>query len=437
MKISVFGLGYVGVVSCGCLAREGHEVVGVDVSSIKVDMINSGYSPVVEPEIGDFIKDAVGKGRLRAISNAEEAVLNTDVSFVSVGTPSQSNGSLDLGHIEKVCEQIGLALKKKDEYHVVVIRSTMFPGSTKGVVIPTLERFSNKKTGADFGICVNPEFLREGTSVYDFYNPPKTVIGACDEKCSCLVQEIYRGIPGKLIITSIEVSEMVKYADNNFHAVKITFANEIGMICKKLGIDSHDVMDIFCEDTKLNLSPYYLKPGFAFGGSCLPKDIRALSYKSKMLDIEIPLLNSLLHSNDKQVKAVIKRIIEMDKKKIGILGFSFKAGTDDLRESPVVEIIETLLGKGFFIKLYDRNVNIARLIGANKAYIEQHIPHIAELMCNSMEDVIRGSDIVVIGNKSNEFNEAISKIDGNKIIFDLVRIDRDRKSGGNYIGIAW
>lgn len=437
MKISVFGLGYVGVVSCGCLAREGHEVVGVDVSPIKVDMINSGYSPVVEPEIGDFIKDAVGKGRLRAISNAEEAVLNTDVSFVSVGTPSQSNGSLDLGHIEKVCEQIGLALKKKDDYHVVVIRSTMFPGSAKGVVIPTLERFSNKKTGADFGVCVNPEFLREGTSVYDFYNPPKTVIGACDEKCSCLVQEIYRGIPGKLIITSIEVSEMVKYADNNFHAVKITFANEIGMICKKLGIDSHDVMDIFCEDTKLNLSPYYLKPGFAFGGSCLPKDIRALSYKSKMLDIEIPLLNSLLHSNDKQVKAVIKKIIELGKKKIGILGFSFKAGTDDLRESPVVEIIETLLGKGFFIKLYDRNVNIARLIGANKAYIEQHIPHIAELMCGNVEDVIRGSDIVVIGNKSNEFNEAISKIDGDKIIFDLVRIDRDRKSGGNYIGIAW
>ncbi len=437
MKISVFGLGYVGVVSCGCLAREGHEVVGVDVSKVKVDMINSGYSPVIEPEIGDFIKDAVGKGRLSAISNAEEAVLNTDVSFVSVGTPSQSNGSLDLGHIEKVCEQIGLALKKKDDYHVVVIRSTMFPGSAKGVVIPTLERFSNKKTGADFGVCVNPEFLREGTSVYDFYNPPKTVIGACDEKCSCLVQEIYRGIPGKLVITSIEVSEMVKYADNNFHAVKITFANEIGMICKKLGIDSHDVMDIFCEDTKLNLSPYYLKPGFAFGGSCLPKDIRALSYKSKMLDIEIPLLNSLLHSNDKQVKAVIKTIIELGKKKIGILGFSFKAGTDDLRESPVVEIIETLLGKGFFIKLYDRNVNIARLIGANKAYIEQHIPHIAELMCNSVEDVIRGSDVVVIGNKSNEFNDAISKIDGNKIIIDLVRIDRDRKSGGNYIGIAW
>jgi len=437
MKISVFGLGYVGVVSCGCLAREGHEVVGVDVSKVKVDMINSGYSPVIEPEIGDFIKDAVGKGRLRAISNAEEAVLNTDVSFVSVGTPSQSNGSLDLGHIEKVCEQIGLALKKKDDYHVVVIRSTMFPGSAKGVVIPTLERFSNKKTGADFGVCVNPEFLREGTSVYDFYNPPKTVIGASDEKCASIVQEIYRGFPGKVFITSIEVSEMVKYADNNFHAVKITFANEIGMICKKLGIDSHDVMDIFCEDTKLNLSPYYLKPGFAFGGSCLPKDIRALSYKSKMLDIEIPLLNSLLHSNDKQVKAVIKKIIEMGKKKIGILGFSFKAGTDDLRESPVVEIIETLLGKGFSVKLYDRNVNIARLIGANKAYIEQHIPHIAELMCNSMEDVIRGSDIVVIGNKSHEFNETISKIDGDKIIFDLVRIDRDRKSGGNYIGIAW
>ncbi|MDN3513889.1 MAG: nucleotide sugar dehydrogenase [Candidatus Brocadia sp.] len=437
MKISIFGLGYVGTVSCGCLAKEGHEVIGVDISNTKVDIINAGKTPVIESEIGDIIKDAVEKGRLRATSNAEDAILNTDISFVSVGTPSQSNGNLELGYVEKVCEQIGMALKKKDSYHAVVLRSTMLPGSTRGIVIPALEKFSGKKTGREFGVCFNPEFLREGTSVHDFYNPPKTVIGASDEKCAAILQNIYRGFPNKLIITSIEVSEMVKYADNIFHAVKITFANEIGMICKKLGIDSHEVMDIFCEDTKLNLSPYYLKPGFAFGGSCLPKDIRAIVHKAKMIDVEPMLLSSLLRSNDKQIKTVIKRIIELGKKKIGFLGFSFKGGTDDLRESPIVEVVETLIGKGFCIKLYDRNVNIARLVGANKTYIERRIPHLAELMCNSIESVIKESDVIIIGNMSIEFNEAISKIGEDKIIYDLVRIDRNRKSGGNYIGLAW
>ena len=437
MKISVFGLGYVGTVCCGCLVKEGHDVIGVDISRTKVDIINAGQTPVIEQEIGELISNAVKKGRLKAVLNAEEAVLNTDVSFISVGTPSHSNGSLYLGHVENVCEHIGKALKLKTNYHTIVVRSTMLPGNTRGIVIPILEKFSGKRANKDFGVCFNPEFLREGTSVYDFYNPPKTVIGADNGESANIVREIYKNIPGKIFVTSIEVSEMIKYADNNFHAVKVTFANEIGMICKNLGIDSHEVMDIFCEDKKLNLSPYYLKPGFAFGGSCLPKDVRAIVHKSKSMDVETPLLNSLLHSNEIQIKAVIKRITSFGKKKIGFLGFSFKAGTDDLRESPVVEVIEALLGKGYSIKLYDCNVNLARLIGANKTYIEQRIPHIAQLMYEKIEDVVSDSEVIVIGNNSDEFRETLSVIGKDKIVFDLVRVNRNLQSGSNYIGLAW
>ena len=437
MKISVFGLGYVGAVSCGCLAKEGHEVIGVDILKTKVDIINAGKSPVIEPEIGDFIKAAVKNGKLRAVQAPQEAISNTDLSFVSVGTPSQPNGNLDLKYVKAVCQQIGEALKNKNKFHVVVLRSTMLPGTTKKVIIPLLEQYSGKFSGKDFGVCYNPEFLREGTSVYDFYNPPKTVIGADDEKTANVVSEIYKNLPGKIFIASIEVSEMVKYADNNFHAVKITFANEIGMICKEHGIDSHEVMNIFCADTKLNLSSYYLKPGFAFGGSCLPKDVKALTYNAKMSDIETPLLNSLINSNESQVKAVVSRIIALDKKKIGILGFSFKAGTDDLRGSPIVDVIEILLGKGYKIKLYDQSVNLARLVGANKSYIEQHIPHIAELMCTSMDEAIKDSDLIIIGNKADEFKGIATKIGSDKLILDLVRIDKTKKTEGNYIGLAW
>lgn len=437
MKISVFGLGYVGAVTCGCLAKEGHQVIGVDVSPVKVDLINTGQAPVIEPRIGEFIKEGIARGLLRATQDTEAAVRGSDMSFVSVGTPSRSNGSLDLTFVERVCVQIGAAIKVKAGFHVVVLRSTMLPGSTRKVVIPALEQASGKKGGVDFGVVFNPEFLREGTAVNDFYNPPKTVIGATDSKSSALVREIYQKFPAELFEVSIDVSEMVKYADNNFHAVKITFANELGFICKQLGIDSHEMMDIFCKDTKLNLSPYYLKPGFAFGGSCLPKDIRAITYKAKMLDVETPLLNSLLHSNEKQVRAVVKELLALGGKKVGILGFSFKAGTDDLRESPIVEVIEALLGKGYSIKLYDKNVSIARLVGANKSYIEQHIPHIAKLMCDSMDEVIAESEVIVIGNKAEEFKAALGKIGTDKIVLDLVRIDKGRKSGGNYIGIAW
>jgi len=437
MKISVFGLGYVGAISCGCLAKDGHEVVGVDVSKVKVDLINQGKSPVIEKSIDEYLKEAVDAGRLKATQDVTSAIMNTEVSFISVGTPSRPNGSLDLTHVETVCRQIGEALKVKKDYHLVVVRSTVLPGSTKGILIVVLEKSSGKKAGIDFGVCFNPEFLREGTSVYDYYNPPKTVIGSTDAKSAALLKSIYEKLPAEIILTSIETSEMVKYADNNFHAVKVTFANEIGMICKQLGIDSHEVMSIFCKDTKLNLSPYYLKPGFAFGGSCLPKDIRALGYKAQSLDVDVPLLHSLLHSNEKQVRSVIRLITALGKKNVGVLGFSFKAGTDDLRESPMVEVIEVLLGKGYKIKLYDNNVNVARLIGANKSYIEEHIPHIAELMCSKIEDAIAGSDVIIIGNKADEFKGALAKVDPKTIIVDLVRVDKDKRSEGNYIGLAW
>ncbi len=437
MRISVFGLGYVGAVSCGCLARDGHHVIGVDVSKVKVDMINSGQSPVVEPEISELIHDGIEKGLLRATQDAEDAILHTDVTFISVGTPSRDNGDINLDYVRKVCEQIGAALKKKEGYHVVVGRSTMLPGTTTKLIIPTLMTWSGKTVGRDFGVCFNPEFLREGTSVYDFYNPPKTVIGGNDERAADVVKEIYKDLPGKLFLTSLEVSEMVKYADNNFHAVKITFANEIGAICKSLGIDSHSVMDIFCQDLKLNISPYYLRPGFAFGGSCLPKDVNALVYQAKKLDLETPLLKSLHESNEKQINAVVSSIVRLGKKNVGVLGFSFKAGTDDLRGSPVVSVIEILAGKGYLLRLYDRNVNVARLVGANQSFVEQHIPHVAALMSPSIDDVIAKSDVIIIGNKAEEFSEAIKRIPREKTIFDLVRIRKDLRTEGNYVGIAW
>jgi GDP-mannose 6-dehydrogenase len=437
MNISVFGLGYVGAVTCGCLAKQGNRIVGVDVSRVKVDMINAGHSPVIEPQIGDLITQGIQNGCLRATQDSDDAILNTDVTFISVGTPSQMNGSIDLRYVKMVCEQIGTALKKKPSYHVVVARSTMLPGSMRNVVIPTLERFSGKRAGSHFGICFNPEFLREGTSVEDFFNPSKTVIGADEERPASMLREIYKGIPGETFVTSIEVSEMVKYADNNFHAVKVTFANEIGAICKNLGIDSHEVMDIFCRDKKLNLSPYYLRPGFAFGGSCLPKDVNALLYQSKLMDLEVPLLRSLLESNEEQIERVASRIIAFERKNIGFLGFSFKAGTDDLRGSPMVTLIETLVGKGFNVCLYDKNVNTARLLGANQSYIEQHIPHIAALMRKSAADVVAQSDLIVVGNKAEEFTEIVESIPASKIIVDLVRVKNGKRSGNNYFGIAW
>lgn len=436
MRISIFGLGYVGAVSATCLAREGHEVIGVDPNVTKVDLINNGITPIIEKDIGELIESVVKSGKLRATTDVMEAITTTDMSLICVGTPSQLNGSLDLKYVRRVCEQIGEALKNHDQYHVVVARSTMLPGSMKQVVMPTLEQFSGRKAGDGYGVCNNPEFLREGTAVYDFYHPPKTVIGESDNKSGDLLASIYAEMDAPLLRTRIETAEMVKYTDNVWHALKVGFANEIGNICKELNIDGHDVMNIFCQDMKLNLSSYYMKPGFAFGGSCLPKDVRALGYKGRSLDLDLPIINSILPSNQCQVQRGLKMIMGTGSKKVGILGFSFKAGTDDLRESPIVEVIETLIGKGYEILLYDKNVNMARLVGANKDYILNHIPHIAQLMVDDMDTVINQSDVIVIGNGDKEFHSVQDKLAEGKCVVDLVRIT-EKTSEGNYQGICW
>lgn len=436
MKISIFGLGYVGAVSAGCLASDGHEVIGVDPNKTKVDLINQGTTPIIEKDIGEMIAATVKSGHLRATADVRDAVFGSDMSLICVGTPSQLNGNLDLSHVRKVCQEIGAAIAEKDSFHVVVARSTMLPGSMRSLVIPTLEAASGKVAGVDFGVCNNPEFLREGTAVHDYYNPPKTVIGESDEKAGALLVQLYEKMDAPLVRTDVETAEMVKYTDNTWHAVKVAFANEIGNICKAVGIDGHKVMEIFCQDTKLNLSPYYMKPGFAFGGSCLPKDVRALTYKARTLDLDLPLLNSILPSNQKQVEKGIKMIADKGARKVGILGFSFKAGTDDLRESPLVDVIEYLLGKGYELKLYDKNVNLAALTGANQDYILNHIPHISKLMVTNMQDVLDFADTIVIGNGAAEFKTVPASLKPHQHIVDLVRISKEQ-SGEQYDGICW
>ena len=436
MKISIMGLGYVGAVSAGCLAEEGHEVIGVDPQQSKVDLINAGKTPIIEKDIGEMIAKSVAAGRLRATSDVQEAERHTDLSLICVGTPSMGNGHIDLKYVKRVCEQIGEGLANHPG-HTVVIRSTMLPGTMRNTVIPALESSSCLKAGEDFGLCINPEFLREGTAVYDYFHPPKTVSGEVTKRSGDVLAKLYGHLPCPLIRTDYETAEMVKYADNTWHALKVSFANEIGNICKGLGLDSHKLMDIFCQDTKLNLSPYYLKPGFAFGGSCLPKDVRALSYKAKTMDIAVPIINAILPSNQIQIERGIQSVIDKGSKKIGILGFSFKAGTDDLRESPIVELAERLIGKGYDLRVYDANVKIASIHGANKEYILNQIPHISKLMVGTRQEVLDHAETIVIGNGSAEFREAPKLLGPGKTIVDLVRISETRSVEGVYDGICW
>ena len=437
MRLSIFGLGYVGAVSAGCLAKDGHEVIGVDPAMAKVDVINRGQSPIIEKDIGDFIDRAVRERWLRATTDAAEAIRESELSLICVGTPSLPNGSLDMSYVQRVCDQIGQQLRKKSEFHIVVIRSTMLPGSIRGIVIPTLEDSSEKTAGKDFGVCINPEFLREGSAVYDFYHPPKTVIGEMDARSGDALTKLYAGINAPLVRTDIETAEMVKYTDNVWHALKVTFANEIGTICKALGIDSHQVMDIFCQDTKLNLSPYYLKPGFAFGGSCLPKDVRALAYRARSLDLDLPILSAILPSNERQIERGLRMILDKGNKRVGVLGFSFKAGTDDLRESPMVEVIERLLGKGYELRIYDRNVTLASLVGANRDYILNRIPHISKLMVDNIDEVLDFAETLVIGNSAEEFRAVLTQLRPEQVVVDLVRIADVRSEPEKYDGISW
>ena len=438
MKISVFGLGYVGCVSAACFCDRGHEVWGVDVDPGKVDFLQKGNSPIMEKELPELIGKYHAKGTLHATASALEAISNSDISLICVGTPSLPNGALNTEYVQRVAEEIGTALGKISHPHLVIVRSTLLPGTTAREVLPRLEKFSRKKEGNEFSLAYNPEFLREGSAVRDFYDPPKTVVGARRKETAEAASQIYKGLPGPLFLTKIEEAELVKYADNVFHAVKIVFGNEIGIIAKQLGVDSHRVMEIFVSDTKLNLSPYYLKPGFAFGGSCLPKDVRALSAKARELDLPTPLLFSLMESNREHVQRAAKTIMSFGKKKIGLLGLAFKAGTDDLRESPMVELVESLLGKGYKFKIYDKNVSWARLVGSNRRFIESTIPHLAELLTESTDEVLEHAEVILVGTPEKEFVSVLQKAKPEQIIFDLVRIAKEPGvNHANYHGICW
>jgi GDP-mannose 6-dehydrogenase len=437
MDISIFGLGYVGTVCAGCLAAEKHTVVGVDVNEAKVDAMNAGSAPIVEPRLSELFEDAARAGRLSATTSAAEAVLSTSISLVCVGTPSQPNGSLDLTYMKRVCHDIGVALRSKDTHHLVVMRSTMLPGTTEDLLIPILEESSGKRVGEHFDVCYNPEFLREGSSVYDFYNPPKIVIGESGPGKGDPMLALYAGLDAPVLRTSIRVAEMSKYCDNAFHALKVSFANEVGNLCKKMGVDSHEVMDVFCEDRKLNLSAAYLKPGFSFGGSCLPKDLRALNYEAKRFDLESPVLNSILLSNTAQTRRGIQALLNLGKKRIGFLGMAFKPDTDDLRESPLVEVIEAMIGKGYAVRIFDRNVATSRLLGANRKFIDEHIPHLSSLLVEDIDELATESDVLVIGYSSPEFRPVIESARPDQTIIDLARFAKEIPTRAVYDGICW
>jgi len=437
--ISVFGLGYVGTVTAACLADRGNTVIGVDLSRTKVEAMNKGNSPIVEPRVSELIAESHKAGLLQATSSAETAVLNSDVTFLCVGTPSLRNGKLDLGHIEPVCQEIGKILRKKNSFHLVVLRSTVLPGTAESIVVPTLEKASGRRMGAEFGVCVNPEFMREGTAVTDFLQPAMTIIGAADKSHASLVRELYAWAPGRIFETSFRSAEMMKYVCNTWHAVKVAFANEIGTMARAMEVDAESLMDIFVSDTKLNISPTYLKPGFAFGGSCLPKDVRALNYRAKELDISLPLLEAIMPSNEEHLERALEMVLASGKRKIAMLGLSFKAATDDLRESPQVQLVKRLLGEGREIEIWDSNVSLGRLIGSNREYIEQVIPHIGSLLKTDLAEVLRNAEVVVIGTHGLDQELLRLNIRADQEVIDLVNLEKVRRlaTSGSYKGICW
>ena len=437
MNISVFGLGYVGTVCAACLADQGHTVVGVDVNPEKLEILRGGRSPIVEKDIDALVGRGVSEGRLRVTSDAREAIAATDLSLVCVGTPSRSNGSLDVSAVEAVVGQIGEAIAAKGRYHSVVIRSTVLPGTVRDRLLPLLEKGTGGVVGTAFGLASNPEFMREGSAVTDFRSPPKTVIGEIDPRTADLLEELYGNLPAPLFRVPLEIAELAKYADNVWHALKVAFGNEIGTLCKALDIDSHALMEIFCSDTKLNISPTYLKPGFAFGGSCLPKDTRALAHFCVSRDIDPPIIANVLPSNKRLVERGVDWILETGAKRIAFLGFSFKAGTDDLRESPYLTVIEQLIGKGCSIRIFDKNVELARLLGANKQFLYQVIPHIAELMVESLDEVLEDAEIVVTTANAPEYIRVLETMKPEQKLLDFARIPGAEVLGERYDGFLW
>jgi len=444
VRISVLGLGYVGAVSAACLADAGHTVIGVDPNETKVELINAGQSPIVEDQVAELVADHVANGRISATTDATAAIAATDMAIVCVGTPGQDNGALDLTYLERASTNIGAALTDRDGYFGVVIRSTVLPGTCRNVVIPAIEAGSGKQHGVDFGVVMNPEFLREGSAVFDFHHPPKLVIGSGagdggaepDRTAEMLLSLAPTG-EYPVIQTAFEVAEMVKYVDNTWHALKVAFGNEIGRICDPLEIDSHQVMDIFCSDTKLNISAKYLKPGMAFGGSCLPKDVRAMTHHARTNDVDLPLLYNLTASNESHLERALKLILDTGVRDVAMLGLSFKAGTDDLREAPMVEVAERLIGKGLKLSIYDHNVSLARLTGANARFIHDHLPHIGELLVDDVDRAIEGAEAVVIGNSNPDFADVVAGLGPDVHVIDLVRVVADSSEIARYRGLGW
>lgn len=435
MKISIFGMGYVGCVGAACCAKLGHHVIGVDVSAHKVALINEGRPTIIEKDIDGLIRQARESGRLEATCDGEYAVKNSEISFIAVGTPSSREGHLNLDYIYKVASQIGDALREKTEFHIVAVRSTVLPGTNEKIGEILAER-SGKKRDESFTVVSNPEFLREGTAVHDYLNPPLTLVGADNTAAVEKMKELYKDIPGEFIATDIKVAEMMKYINNTYHALKIVFGNEVGNICKALDVDSHKVMEIFCKDKQLNISPYYFKPGFAYGGSCLPKDSKALRTLARDCYVDVPVINSIEESNEIQKRNAVRLIMEKGRRKIGIMGLSFKAGTDDLRCSPIVDVVEALLGKGFELRIYDKNVKLSEITGTNKDFIMAKIPHLQHFVYDDLDKVATESDVLVITNQEKEFEDLLRKYPG-KIIVDLVRMWKEVDYAGHYDGISW
>ena len=438
MKISIFGLGYVGAVSLACLARDGHDVTGIDIDRTKLDLIAAGKTPVVEEGMVELMQQVAVSGRVKVTTDVRQAVLDTDISLICVGTPSAHNGSQDQGAILRLAESMGAALATKTTPHVVVFRSTLVPGTVEDVLRPIIEQGSGKRDGVDFFLCFQPEFLREGSSIRDYDKPPFTIVGANHEAAADRLRELFGHLPSKFIKTSVRSAEMMKYCCNNFHALKITFANETARLCDAMGVDAFEVMDLVCQDTQLNISRAYLKPGFAFGGSCLPKDLRATAYLAKTRDVEIPMLSNILASNQQHLDLALRRVLASGKRKIGFIGLSFKTGTDDLRESPLVTLAEQLIGKGCQLQVYDPEVLLSRLLGANKTYLERHLPHIGQALCAEIDTVVADAEVLILGSNSPEVIAAVARsCRADQLLIDLVKLPDPSVMRAQVQGLCW
>jgi GDP-mannose 6-dehydrogenase len=438
MKISIFGLGYVGAVSLACLARDGHELIGVDVDQAKLDLIAAGKTPVVEEGMVELMQRVVQSGRVKVTKDVGEALLASDISLICVGTPSAPNGSQDQTVLLRITADLGKAIRQKRSRHVFVFRSTVVPGTVEDTLRPILERESGKRDGVGFDVRFQPEFLREGTSIRDYDRPPFTILGAHHAHAVDQLKALFGHLPCEFHRTSIRAAEMVKYCCNNFHALKITFANETARLCEALGVDPFEVMDLVCRDKQLNISPAYMKPGFAFGGSCLPKDLRATTHLAKMRDIEVPMLSSILHSNRVHLESAIAKVLATGKRRVGMIGLSFKPGTDDLRESPLVSIAEQFIGKGLSLLVYDPEVHLSQLLGANRRFIEQHIPHIASLIRGDIESVVAESDILVVGLTGVGIVDSLARLArADQVVLDLVHMERRESMRAKVLGLSW